>query len=355
MRKLLFAVLFLSKAASAAGPGFPFSSSGQPSDGATLNPNLVNISTPAGTATAALPLEIGGTNINGTGIGLTNSSAGGGKWTIRSSGSNNGGGPGNLIFQETNNGTQLIITSTGNIFVSTGTTLPAADIAFWKKSLSILTDGGNSSTMIQATYDTASNLSSNFFLRRAGGSFSAPTAVSNSSRIGRIFFSAHDGTSFLSTIAGINSTMDSSGVAAPSSMPSNISFHTTSPNTAAYTQKAVITSTGEFVIGGASNIGVSTLTFAGGIDVSSASYFGVQYSTQAAGGAGAAVTALCNSGRFVMSGGCECSGGVAVTGFVARPSGVIAGGMPTGWTCQQPGGTGGACAAFAICSTIQIK
>lgn len=90
-----------------------------------------------------------------------------------------------------------------------------------------------------------------------------------------------------------------------------------------------------------------------GVTFSSSVFAGTGLSTQTAGGAGAAVTALCPTGKFAMGGGCVCSGGVALTGDSNSPNCSTAGCIPNGWTCQEPGGTGGACSAYAICTRIQ--
>lgn len=90
------------------------------------------------------------------------------------------------------------------------------------------------------------------------------------------------------------------------------------------------------------------------ISVSSAAYFGTYVSTQAAGAAGAAVTALCTAGTYATGGGgCNCSGAVAITGEISTPNCVTQGCLPTGWTCQEIGGTGGACSAYVTCSRGQ--
>lgn len=103
---------------------------------------------------------------------------------------------------------------------------------------------------------------------------------------------------------------------------------------------------------------VSSITLIAPVTVSSAAFLGTHVSTQTAGGAGSAVTALCAnpnfpSGTYATGGGCSCTGGVAITGTTSTPNCVTANCVATGWTCQQPGGTGGACAAFANCSRAQ--
>lgn len=90
-----------------------------------------------------------------------------------------------------------------------------------------------------------------------------------------------------------------------------------------------------------------------GVVTSSAVFIGVSVSTIVAGAGGASVTALCPSGKFAMGGGCLCTGGIALTGQTSVPNCVTAGCIPSGWTCQEPGGTGGACSAYAICSRAQ--
>lgn len=89
------------------------------------------------------------------------------------------------------------------------------------------------------------------------------------------------------------------------------------------------------------------------VTISSAAFVGVYVSTQAAGAAGASVTASCPAATFAIGGGCECSGAVAVTGNTDRPNCVTQGCIANGWTCQETGGTGGACSAYAVCSRLQ--
>lgn len=78
--------------------------------------------------------------------------------------------------------------------------------------------------------------------------------------------------------------------------------------------------------------------------------FGTEVSTRAAGTAGTLVTVTCRtSNTYVKGGGCICSGAATVSGYTNAPNVVIAGGLPTGWSCQMTGGTGGACSAYVIC------
>lgn len=102
----------------------------------------------------------------------------------------------------------------------------------------------------------------------------------------------------------------------------------------------------------------SSAVFDGNVTISSAVYIGMSVSSQAVGAAGAAVTALClQSGAtgktYASGGGCDCSGAVAITAEISRPNCITAGCVPTGWTCQESGGTGGACIAYAMCSRAQ--
>lgn len=115
-------------------------------------------------------------------------------------------------------------------------------------------------------------------------------------------------------------------------------------------------STGTVTIGGGGLITLGspvTISPAFAFTLSSAAFMGVSYSTQAAGGAGSAVTVTCPSGKFADYGGCNCTGFVSATAIVNRPNSVTAGAIPTGHTCQVVGGSGGACAAFVRCSVIQ--
>ena len=88
----------------------------------------------------------------------------------------------------------------------------------------------------------------------------------------------------------------------------------------------------------------------GVVTVSSAIVMGVSVSTEAAGLAGVAVTALCPAGKYAMGGGCNCTEGTAPTDWRNEPNCLTAGCIPTGWTCQKNGSTGGLCAARAVCS-----
>ncbi len=95
------------------------------------------------------------------------------------------------------------------------------------------------------------------------------------------------------------------------------------------------------------------------VRTSSAVFVGTFVSTQTAGAAGVSVTALCQTNTvaagtaFAQGGGCSCAGGVALTGTITIPNCATTGCIPTGWTCQDAGGTGGACSAYAICSRLQ--
>ena len=107
-------------------------------------------------------------------------------------------------------------------------------------------------------------------------------------------------------------------------------------------------------IAGEANTYASSKTFTSSVSISSTAFIGVEVSTQAAGAAGASVTALCRTARtFATGGGCSCSGGVALTGVVNTPNCSDAGCQATGWICQEPGGTGGACSAYVVCSRGQ--
>lgn len=125
-----------------------------------------------------------------------------------------------------------------------------------------------------------------------------------------------------------------------------VGIGTTSPATLMHLSSGVFTVDG---VSAGANFGVNAP-----VTISSAAFVGVEVSTETAGGAGAAVTALCRTpGTFAIGGGCNCTGAVAPTGETSEPNCVTAGCIPTGWTCQEPGGTGGACAARVICSRLQ--
>lgn len=99
---------------------------------------------------------------------------------------------------------------------------------------------------------------------------------------------------------------------------------------------------------------VSSVTFQGSVTTSSATFEGIEISTQAAGTAGAAVTALCRTtGTFAKGGGYDCGTIVGATQIVSRPNCVAAGCIANGWTVQVVGGTGGQCSAYVICSRSQ--
>lgn len=106
-------------------------------------------------------------------------------------------------------------------------------------------------------------------------------------------------------------------------------------------------------LAGAAFTGASSFDSNSPVTFSSAVFVGLAMSTIAAGGAGVSVTALCPAGKFATGGGCNCTGGVAVTGTTADFNCLTAGCVPTGFTCQEPGGTGGACSAYVMCSRAQ--
>lgn len=89
------------------------------------------------------------------------------------------------------------------------------------------------------------------------------------------------------------------------------------------------------------------------VTISSAIFAGVSLSTQPTAGAGAATTALCPQNRYALGGGCVCTDGVALTGNTANFNCVAPGCIPTGFTCTEPGGTGGSCVAYVLCSRLQ--
>ena len=109
--------------------------------------------------------------------------------------------------------------------------------------------------------------------------------------------------------------------------------------------KSTFSATGSLALGASSSL-----------TVSSAALFGVTITTQASAGAGAATTATCPAGKFVMTGGCDCTGGVAITTtefYIGAAFPVAGVGVSNKFTCQQQGGPGGACAVWAQCGVIQ--
>ncbi len=103
----------------------------------------------------------------------------------------------------------------------------------------------------------------------------------------------------------------------------------------------------------------STINMIAPVTISSAAFLGVHVATQTAGGAGASVTALCQTNvfapgtTFALGGGCSCASAVGETSNIGIPNCATTGCVPTGWTCQIAGGTGGQCSAYAICSRAQ--
>lgn len=98
----------------------------------------------------------------------------------------------------------------------------------------------------------------------------------------------------------------------------------------------------------------SGLTVTTGTTLSGAAFVGVAVSSQTRGAAGASVTATCyTQGTFAIGGGCDCTVEVAETSKLSVPNCQTQGCVPTGWTCQSVGGTGGQCVAYAICSRLQ--
>jgi len=128
---------------------------------------------------------------------------------------------------------------------------------------------------------------------------------------------------------------------------------------------SVVIASTETIQGNAFSVGGSTMVVSGGtvtfgastpVYFSSSVYTGVSISTIAAGSAGSLVTVSCPAQTFAMSGGCSCTGAVAATGDINMPypTLTVPGSMPTGWQCQETGTTGGACAAFVLCSRIRF-
>lgn len=99
--------------------------------------------------------------------------------------------------------------------------------------------------------------------------------------------------------------------------------------------------------------GTGNTAIAGTLSASSSTFVGVSVSSAARGSAGTAVTAKCPSGTFAIGGGCDCTVEVAETSKQSMPSPNTPSQVPTGWTCQSVGGTGGQCAPYAICSRLQ--
>ncbi len=108
-----------------------------------------------------------------------------------------------------------------------------------------------------------------------------------------------------------------------------------------------------FYVGSSLTITTNVFTTSLPVTVSSSVFVGISVTTQTAGGAGVSVTALCDAGTFATGGGCSCTGGISVTGETGEPNCLTKGCVPTGWTCSEPGGTGGACAARVICSRLR--
>lgn len=135
----------------------------------------------------------------------------------------------------------------------------------------------------------------------------------------------------------------------------NVGISTGSPQFALDVAGAIHSSSATVIFDGNTAAFISS----GPVTMSSATFVGVYTSTQVAGGAGASVTALCQTQTiaagttFAIGGGCICSGAVAETGNTSAPNCVTTGCHPSGWTCQVAGGTGGACSAYAICSRLQ--
>lgn len=112
--------------------------------------------------------------------------------------------------------------------------------------------------------------------------------------------------------------------------------------------KSTFTVTGALTLDAAAALTVTAAsTFAGNTN------FAITKSSAPSAGVGAATTAVCNAGLYVIWGGCDCTGGVALTQTTSKPNDVTVGATAaTGWTCQAAGATGAACAAYVSCGKI---
>lgn len=245
-------------------------------------------------------------------------------------------------------------------YILNATSLPESSFAVAHTSTTgagVRTDGFvfyNSRTFEIGNYQMAP-AASIFTLYSASGTYSTPAVWQSAPQVLNIGqFGVKTSTGFGNIVlSAINTIIEAGATATPGSaalLPTTLQFQNV--NQAGATANAmVITSSGNVGIGVASPVyGLDVL---GSVHTSSAAFVGVTIATQTAGGAGSSVTATCPNTTFALGGGCNCSGGVAITGNLSTPNVVTAGGIATGWTCQEPGGTGGACSAYAICSRLQ--
>jgi hypothetical protein len=111
-----------------------------------------------------------------------------------------------------------------------------------------------------------------------------------------------------------------------------------------------LTDTGSLTVTGSSAAFSATTP----VTISSAAFAGVFLSSAPTGAAGVLVEATCPADTYVLSGGCNCSGGVAMTGFINAPKQTAPGGASgTAWQCQALGTTNPTCTPYVICSRLQ--
>ena len=204
---------------------------------------------------------------------------------------------------------------------------------FWKNSFE---NGGSTSTILMEFTIQNSVVANNFYDYGVSSSPKFHVEEGRTTYENSIMANAWKGWTLAPV--SINSGQDGPVSLVTGNYESGVGF---SSATASY--MAVTGSTGAVSF----RVNSGSVTFAGAV------FVGVSVTTQTAGGAGASVTATCDAGTFAIGGGCDCSLAVAPTGEISTPNCTTKGCVPTGWTCQQPGGTGGQCAARVICSRLQ--
>lgn len=274
-------------------------------------------------------------------------------------------------------GSTLTVLPNGNVGIGTGT--PTGQMSIHANTLT---------TVSINSYGTSPNAL--LIIRGATGTKDAPTALAAGKSWGQIQWNGYGATAFSGARAAIIVT--STEAFTDTAQGTTMGFQTTRTGTAAGTTHILIGADGQMGLGEGGAVSapsavveitsatasstvnllrISTGTGVGAklitvsvangfvasagtpVTFSSAAFVGTFVSTQAAGSAGTAVTATCLANTYAQGGGCSCTGGVAITSVVNQPNCQTQGCIPNGWTCQDAGGTGAACAAFAVCSRLQ--
>jgi hypothetical protein len=158
--------------------------------------------------------------------------------------------PGRLVFSTTADGSaspteRMRIDSSGRLLVGTSTALNVSGSAGFE-GLQLAGTGSNSNISTSRWSATATSASAFTFARSRGATVGTNTIVASGDRIGRVSFSAADGTSFVDA-AYITAEVD--GTPGTDDMPGRLVFSTTADGAATPTEAMRINSAQELLIG----------------------------------------------------------------------------------------------------------